>query len=486
MYLKDEERRQGKQNFNEVLGMTRRDFLRAAAVAPALGAFYFGYEALQGNPVRAGLIGSGNEGGVLITESNPDYLRFIAYSDVRPSQQARAMKGEGNPYRIGFENLYGKAEAKKITLYENYHDLLADPDIEMVVIATPLNTHAKIAIDAMEAGKDVLCEKLMAHSIAESKEMARAAERTGRLLAIGHQRHYSVLYAQAQSIVESGVLGVTKHIRALWHRNNTRWDSWKPGIPEEDRQIDLDAWAERWGDEFFPDVERLVRWRLYQESSGGLMAELGSHQLDACGIFLGHARPVAVQGIGGKFYYDDDRTVMDHVYVNYEYPEGRVVSYSSINTNAFEGYGEHVMGSQGNLIVLREQDAMLFKEFEPKTTAISVTATEKGEPTLTSMPSPGYTQEAALAQTSRGASVSRGYREEMEHFAYCVRHRDPQNRPRCGPEVALPDAVIALAANVAMRTGKRIEFQDSWYDIHSPEVPDPRKKDGTLDVGQVA
>ena len=63
---------------------------------------------------------------------------------------------------------------------------------------------------------------------------------------------------------------------------------------------------------------------------------------------------------------------------------------------------------------------------------------------------------------------------------------DPQNRPRCGPEVALPDTVVALTANVAMRTGKRIAFKDSWYDIHSPEVPDPRKKDGTLDVGRVA
>jgi len=479
MHLTPEEREQGKRNFNEVLGMTRRDFLRAAAAAPALGAFYFGYRALRGNPVRAGLIGTGNEGGILITESNPEYLRFIAYSDIRPSQQRKAVEGEGNPFRIGFKNLYGAAEADRIRFYLDYRELLRDPDIEMVVIATPLNTHARIAIDAMEAGKDVLCEKLMAHSVAECKDMARVARLAKRLLAIGHQRHYSVLYTQAQSIIESGVLGEVKHIRALWHRNNTKWDSWKPPIPDEDRTVDV----ERWG---YDSVEQLVRWRLYQKTSGGLMAELGSHQLDACGIFLGHARPVAVSGVGGKFYYTDERDVMDHVYVHFEYPAGRVVSYSSINTNAMEGYGEHVMGTEGNLIVDREQEAMLFKEFSPNTTSVTVKPTETGKPALETAASPEYSAAAAVAQTSRGSGVSRGYREEMEHFAYCVRHRDPANQPRCGPEVALADAVIALSANVAMRAGKRIVFKEAWFDYQSPEVPDPRDENGILDLSLIA
>ncbi len=92
----------------------------------------------------------------------------------------------------------------------------------MVVIALPLHLHAKVAIEAMEAGKHVLCEKLMGWNIRQCKAMIRKADETGKLLSIGHQRHYSMLYAHANDVVHSGVLGDIKHIRALWHRNNVR------------------------------------------------------------------------------------------------------------------------------------------------------------------------------------------------------------------------------------------------------------------------
>src|SRR6202034_553350 len=88
------------------------------------------------------------------------------------------------------------------------------------VIALPLWLHAPIAIKAMEAGKHVFCEKLMAHSVHECKEMCRSARKTNRLLAIGHQRHYSVLYDNANYLVQNDFLGDIRHIRALWHRNN--------------------------------------------------------------------------------------------------------------------------------------------------------------------------------------------------------------------------------------------------------------------------
>ena len=101
------------------------------------------------------------------------------------------------------------------------------------------------------------------------------------------------------------------------------------------------------------------------------MAEVGTHQLDACSIFLGKKRPIAVCGIGGTFYYDDGREVDDHVFVNFEFPyevdeqknpvgqDRLVVSYSSITTNAFEDYGEMLMGTQGTMMVLKEFDKTL-------------------------------------------------------------------------------------------------------------------------------
>ena len=85
---------------------------------------------------------------------------------------------------------------------------------------------------------------------------------------------------------------------------------------------------------------------------------------------------------------------------------------------------------------------------------------------------------AAVSQAaSASGPVSRGYTEQIEHWAWCIRNKDPENRPRCHPEVALSDAVIALATNVALRqvgatTGGFIQFQDAWYDLHDDSTPD--------------
>ena len=87
----------------------------------------------------------------------------------------------------------------------------------------------------MKAGKHVFTEKLMAHSVAECKEMCQVARETNRLLAVGHQRHYSVLYDNANYLVQNDVLGDIRHIRALWHRNNAT----APGRQGQERQPDL-------------------------------------------------------------------------------------------------------------------------------------------------------------------------------------------------------------------------------------------------------
>src|SRR5262249_9735006 len=136
-------------------------------------------------------------------------------------------------------------------------------------------------------------------------------------------------------------------------------DSWRPAINPDDARA-LEADIRRHG---YKSMNELVRWRLYKRTGGGLMAELGSHQLDACSIFLGKKHPLAVTAVGGKHFYDDDREVEDHVYCTYEFPglhydaarpprkpDGTcnlsdlvVVTYSSISTNAFEPYGECVM-----------------------------------------------------------------------------------------------------------------------------------------------
>lgn len=538
LHLAPEQQARGKANFDRAVEhyrLTRRDFMKGllagGAAVPLSAAAYFGYQKLQGDPVRVGLIGGGDEGGVLVGYHNPDYMEFVAVADLRPSNMKRIFSGEPEPSpRQGFNRIYGEQEARYIRKYDDYKKLLEDPLIEAVVIALPLHLHAPVAMEAMRAGKHVLCEKLMAWNVRQCKEMIQAADETNRILAIGHQRHYSLLYAHAVEVIQSGELGLIKTIRALWHRNNT-WprldkdgkpmvddkgqpllrDGWRPEIPGEDRVV-LEGRIRQLG---YKSLDELVRWRLFQRTGGGLMAELGSHQLDACSIFLGGVHPLAVSGLGGKFFYHDEREVDDSVFVTFEFPGKNyyadaehkavadkndivVVTYSSINTNQFEPYGECVLGDRGTMLVESERDVYLFPERNPnrpldtsKGLAVSVTTAGGNTPAVSASASEPGTLEPAKAlatgQAAQGAGPpSRGYREEMEHFAYCVRMhqkaRDPdeqrkwQRAVKCHGRVAMADAVIALTSNVAMAEQRRIAYKPEWFDAASPEVPDPNRR----------
>jgi predicted dehydrogenase len=507
--LTPEQRVLGRENANRALGMTRRDLLKAAAATPALGAFYFGYKDMgEKPPVRAAIIGTGNEGcGAMIHDHNRDYLDFIGFCDIRPSQQARARK------EFASHKQYGAKDSQAIKQYANQKEMLDDPDVEVVVIALPLHLHAPVAIEAMKAGKHVFCEKLMAHTVRECKEMCKVARETNKLLAIGHQRHYSVLYDNANYLVQNGHLGEIRHIRALWHRNNANpriakdqdgkprfdpktglpeyvkdvegnivyIDGWKPDIPEIDQKVEFEKYG-------YKSLDELVRWRLYNRTGAGLMAELGSHQLDACSIFLGKRHPLAVTGIGGNFFYTDGREADDHVFTLFEFPgtgkdDHVVVSYSSINTNSFDNYGEMVMGSRGTMIVEAEKEILLYKEAGHTTvsrlTSITMEKGAGGKPVMEVSPSTAGPSAASSLGGLATADPSRGYREELEHFAYCVRHGDASNyhadtehQPRCRGEVALADAVIALTSNLAMKQKRRIDFDERWFDYASPEVPE--------------
>ncbi|QDU59556.1 Glucose--fructose oxidoreductase precursor [Planctomycetes bacterium Pan216] len=487
MHLEKEEIEVGKANFLEVLGSIRGDFLQKSLAASEVGPYYFGYEKVD-KPVKAGIVGTGNEGcEAMIKQSSPAYLEYVAYHDIRPTQIARGRKK--------FEQLYGKEQGSKVKFYDKWQDMLADKEIEAIVVATPLWTHAQLAIDAMNAGKHVLCEKLMAHNIADGKRMVRTADEKNKVLSVGHQRHYSALYDNAMAVVHSGVLGDIHNVRALWHRNNT-WpaldgdgmhDSWSPDIPEDDASVDFKKYG-------YKSLPELIRWRLYDRTGGGLMAELGSHQLDACSLFLKKVRPISVQAVGGKHFYDDNRECEDHVYCMYEMPGGIGMNYATINTNSREGYGEIVTGTKGTLLVMNEKNVMLFKERERgdkwRSQEMHVDYKNGDDQKLIGSKDPSIGEGAALARLaldkasqflpagSKKMMNNRGYHEEIEAFAHAI--RNPDYKVRCDGRVALADAVMALSTNVAMRNQEKIAFEDSWYDPKNDAVPENKKGGGTI------
>ncbi len=583
--LTPEEREIGKQNFYAAIGSphTRRDFLKNSLKATlvaggSLGAFYYGYTSIK-DPLRVGVIGTGDEGSVLIGAMNPSYLQVVAVADIRPYSIYRAFHGEvAQAARPGLLSVYGwqtEQEARKqVKVYSgDYRDLLKDPNVEAVVIALPLHLHAQVAIEAMLAGKHVLTEKLMGRTVAQCKEMARKAEQTNLILAVGHQRHYNVLYDNAVDTIHRGLLGDIHYIRAQWHRVK---DTWKPGLPPGTRKLapgakpekgepdllktqaswkrrldeakkakdseEIDLWtrklvqldqqikdaadAAKYGYRNVevkdpagkvryqaPPLEELIRWRLWARTGAGVMAELGSHQLDAASIFIAasHAaaakgakeqrliHPLSVSAVANRNLFDWDREIEDHLCCLIEFPApgynekdalGRqrtvTVSYASINGNGFGGYGECVFGTKGTLLLEEEKQALLYPT-ESDTAVVSTKIevkkkSDKDAAVLDTQASPGAAQAAAAGVAGLGADVSRGYREEMEHWAWCIRQYDPKKEkpkhlPRCRPEVALKDAVIALTANVAAQKRESIRFDEAWFDYKSDATPDGSKID---------
>ena len=161
MNLSEQQKQIGKENFSDAVSITRRDFLAGVtagvAAGAGLGSLYFGYGKSVGDPLRVGVIGTGDEGSVLIGALNPDYLNVVAIADIRPYNRFRAFHGDASSpsaaaVRPGLMAKYGwtteDAARKQVKVYEAYEDLLADDDVEAVIIALPLHLHAAAAIKA--------------------------------------------------------------------------------------------------------------------------------------------------------------------------------------------------------------------------------------------------------------------------------------------------------------------------------------------------
>ena len=566
MNLTPEEIAVGKENFFAAIGSpaVRQKFLlegirQGIASRRGLGPYYFGYGKSVPEPLRVGVVGTGDEGSVLMGAMNPEFIEVRSISDIRPFSRYRAFHGElGVPTRPGLLSVYGwktEDEARRhVKVYGgSYEELIGNAKqdgLEAVVIALPLHLHAPAAIAAMQAGLHVITEKLMAHSVGQCKEMARTAKKTNLYLAVGHQRHYSILYDNAVELIRRGVLGEIHYIRAQWHRGNLPGhDSWQqplpPGVKPEKASEQLvkrlkDAKAKlaaasgkdvaeaerraaqlaaqvadavlhtgkdpktgrplaealgyesrKIADYDRPAIEELIRWRLWDRTGAGLMAELGSHQLDAASIFIAAMHgdkekmphPISVAATANRPLFPADRDIEDHVFCIFEFPAPGYnakdpeaakkkigVQYASINGNGYGGYGETVLGTEGTLVLDREQDVQLYKM------APSIGKTR----VLTDKKSGRAKLDAAEAGDERSAAIGcqamleaeRGYAEELEHWAWCIRNAAPENQPHCHPKVALKDAVIALCANQAARKGYRIDFQESWFDPDDPATPD--------------
>jgi predicted dehydrogenase len=421
----------------EKAAVGRRNFLKILAGTPALAAL--GATAamkgpVSGGPVRVGFIGVGGQGRVLLSNVDPAFAEVRALCDINPARLSRA------------DEVLARNNVAPARHYADWHEMLQKEDIEAVIMAPPLWAHADLAVGCLEAGKHVLCEKMMAGDVAGLEQMRDTARRGRRVLEIGYQRNYNAMYQAAyDGLIKTGALGDIYHVRLAWHRNGNWRRKGEPPTPDFD--------ASKWG---YPTFEHLINWRLYWKYSQGLMAELCSHQLNATNWFLG-SKPEAVHATGGVYRFKDGREVFDHVYATFEYPNGQTAVFSSVESNAFDDYYEMFMGTKGTLILRREIEALFFEEGggDAGATSITVTPQTGGAVAVSSETQAANTNQ----QMAQGSPVSqlfdrpRSTRLQIQRFCSAIRVGTPL---ACGPDKAIDSATACIRANESAKQKARL------------------------------
>lgn len=203
----------------------------------------------------------------------------------------------------------------------DYREVLARPDVDAVIIATPDHWHARMAIDAMRAGKDVYLEKPMVQDVEEGPRVIEAAKTTNRILQIGSQRVSSIIYAKARELFKSGAIGELNFVEAWWHRNSAM-GAWQYSIPADATPETVD-WDRFLGDAPKRPFEpiRLFRWRNYQDYGTGIPGDLFVHLFSGIHYVLDSLGPTRIMASGGLRYWNDGRDVPDVVVGFYDYPK---------------------------------------------------------------------------------------------------------------------------------------------------------------------
>ncbi len=205
--------------------------------------------------------------------------------------------------------------------YHNYQDLLADPNVDAVIICTPDHWHAPMAIDAMRAGKDVDVEKPMCMTIAEAKEMVAVSKETKRILAVDSEHMAHGIWEPARKAVAGGVLGKVLWAQTSRSRNSVQ-PPWNYPIDEGASPDNLD-WEAFLGSA--PKVpfskERYFRWRRYWDYSGGIATDLYYHHITPQIHVLGREFPIRGVASGGNYFTAEDvMQVPDTFVISLDFP----------------------------------------------------------------------------------------------------------------------------------------------------------------------
>src|SRR5260370_4673776 len=272
------------------------------------------------NRIRSATIGVGGQGtsdtnaalrrsGASTDQANPTPLgpgvEVVAVADLYDGRLTRA------------QEIWGK----QLFITRDYNEILARPDVDAVIVATPDHWHRKVAVDAMKAGKDVYLEKPMVQNLDEGKVLIDAARATSRILQVGSQRVSSIVYQKAKELYNAGAIGELNLVEAWWNRNSAL-GAWQYTLPPDASAQTID-WERFLGKapKMSFDPIRFFRWRNYRDYGTGVAGDLFVHLFSGLHFVLSSNGPIRVMATGGLRYWKDGRDVPDVMLGIYEYPK---------------------------------------------------------------------------------------------------------------------------------------------------------------------
>ncbi|MGB3149274.1 MAG: Gfo/Idh/MocA family oxidoreductase [Maribacter sp.] len=237
--------------------------------------------------INLGVIGLGKQGNILSNRflSNTG-AQIVAGSDVWDSKR--------DFFKSNVESAYAKIRNvesyKGVRTYLDYKELIDQKDLDAVIVATPDHWHAIQSIDAMNAAKDVYCEKPLTNTISEGRKIADTVKRTRSVFQTGSMQRSWVKFITAQEIVSSGKLGEIKKVLVNVGDPARNYDLHSQPLP---KGIDWNRWCGPapllgYNDDIAPElVKTYPNWRNYKETGGGILADWGAHMFDIAQWCLG-------------------------------------------------------------------------------------------------------------------------------------------------------------------------------------------------------
>ena len=419
---------------NHETALSRRQFLRTTSqAATTLAAASTFAPALLGadapaQTIGVGCIGVGTRGGDLLDAvAQAPGVKVVAVSDVYGPHRRKGLERSLNP------------EAKA---YVDYRELLADPKVDAVVIATPDHWHCQMVLDAVQARKDIYCEKGFSRTLAEAERMRDALKQSRVVFQLGHQARQATCALQARELIARDILGPITLVQTGRFKStepahpNWRWygyyDQWeRPDPAQVLKDVDWDRWlgsAPRiaWNERHF------WHWRCYYAYGTGYAGDLLSHEMDFVQYLLGHGIPDNCSCAGLNALLRDDREVPDTWVATYQFEKlRRTVTFTgSMNTTASQP------------VEICGRDATLrFDAIAHDVRTFEITPAE-------------HNRKAALPKGyERGKTPNQP--NHMVDWVNCIRSR---GTPKCSTDEAFVETATFLMSLVSQREGRVVRW----------------------------